>query len=146
MIITNNEIKLLNLNDKVIGITSGCFDLLHYYHLRYLERCKSLCDILIVGVDSDLLVYQNKHKYPTIPEHHRLAMIDALKCVDITFKMDSLNDLLNMYKHVNKVFKNSNTIYGKQVNYGDAELVIVPDIEEVNSTTQIINKIQHAIK
>lgn len=86
MIINSNELALLKLEGKVVGLTSGCFDLVHFYHLRYLERCKSLCDILIVGVDSDLLVYANKNKYPVIPEHHRLTMIDALKCVDIAFK------------------------------------------------------------
>lgn len=29
MIINNNELQLLNLEGKVVGLTSGCFDLLH---------------------------------------------------------------------------------------------------------------------
>ncbi|QIG63501.1 hypothetical protein DAC20_10 [Bacteroides phage DAC20] len=144
MIISNNEFQLLNLEGKVIGLTSGCFDLLHFYHLRYLERCKALCDILIVGVDSDLLVYANKNKYPVIPEHHRLSMIDALKCVDITFKMDSLKDLINKFSLSNKLFKNGTSIYGEEVKMSsNLELVIVPDIEEVNSTTNLISKIKN---
>lgn len=144
MIINNNELQLLNLEGKVVGLTSGCFDLLHFYHLRYLERCKALCDILIVGVDSDLLVYSNKNKYPVIPEHHRLSMIDALKCVDVTFKMDSLKDLINKFPLANKLFKNGNSIYGEEVKTSsNLELVIVPDIEEVNSTTNLIFKIKN---
>lgn len=144
MIINNNELQLLNLEGKVVGLTSGCFDLLHFYHLRYLERCKALCDILIVGVDSDLLVYSNKNKYPVIPEHHRLSMIDALKCVDVTFKMDSLKDLINKFPLANKLFKNGNSIYGEEVKTSsNLELVIVPDIEEVNSTTNLISKIKN---
>lgn len=50
MIITLNEFNLIQTRDKKIGLTSGCFDLIHYYHLRYLERCKANCDLLIVGV------------------------------------------------------------------------------------------------
>ena len=34
-------------------ITYGSFDLLHYGHIRLLERAKSLGDYLIVGVTSD---------------------------------------------------------------------------------------------
>lgn len=144
MIINNNELQLLNLEGKIVGLTSGCFDLLHFYHLRYLERCKALCDILIVGVDSDLLVYSNKNKYPVIPEHHRLSMIDALKCVDVTFKMDSLKDLTNKFSLANKLFKNGNSIYGEEVKTSsNLELIIVPDIEEVNSTTNLISKIKN---
>ena len=142
MIINSNELALLKLEGKVVGLTSGCFDLVHFYHLRYLEKCKSLCDILIVGVDSDLLVYANKNKYPVIPEHHRLTMIDALKCVDIAFKMDSLKDLTDKFPFANKLFKNGDLIYGNQVEKGSLELVIVPDIEEVSSTSDLIAKIK----
>ena len=143
MIIKRNEIHKLDLQGKVVGLTSGCFDLLHYYHLRYFERCKALCDFLIVGVDSDLLVLHNKNKAPIIPEHHRMAMVDALKCVDAVFPMDSVKDIEDFYSISDKVFKNATTIYGTEVKVGDkSELVIIPDIEELYSTTAIINKIK----
>lgn len=34
-------------------ITYGTYDLLHYGHLRLLERAKKLGDYLIVGITSD---------------------------------------------------------------------------------------------
>ena len=142
MIIRRNEIDKLDLHSKVVGLTSGCYDILHYYHLRYLERCKSLCDFLIVGVDSDLLIHKNKNKMPVIPEHHRMAMVDALKCVDAVFQMDEISDIFEFYSVSHKVFKNSNVIYGKQIDVVGPELVIIPDIEELYSTTAIINKIK----
>lgn len=71
-------------------------------------------------------------------------MIDALKCVDVTFKMDSLKDLINKFPLANKLFKNGNSIYGEEVKTSsNLELVIVPDIEEVNSTTNLISKIKN---
>ncbi|RLT75601.1 hypothetical protein D7V95_13085 [bacterium J10(2018)] len=60
MIIKPQDIVNLRVGGKIVGVTSGCFDLLHFYHLRYLERCRALCDFLIVGVDSDILVHANK--------------------------------------------------------------------------------------
>ena len=145
MIIRRNEIHKIDLSGKVVGVTSGCFDLLHFYHLRYLEKCKAQCDFLIVGVDSDTLVNKNKNKTPMIPEHHRIAMVDALKCVDAVFQMDEIKDIVSFYPIANKVFKNSDTIYGQKVEISNAlcaELVIVPDIEEVYSTTALIEKIR----
>lgn len=145
MIIRRNEIHKLDLQGKIIGVTSGCFDLFHFYHLRYLERCAAQCDFLIVGVDSDTLVYHNKNKIPVITEHHRIAVVDSLKCVDAVFQMDSIKDIELFYPIADKVFKNSDTIYGKKVDISNsisAELVIVPDIEEVYSTTALIEKIR----
>lgn len=145
MIITKSDLPNLDLKGKVVGITSGCFDLLHFYHLRYLERCKALCDFLIVGVDSDLLVSQNKSKTPVIPEHHRMAMVDALKCVDATFRMDVISDIDEYARRasVDMMFKNLPTIYGKEVKAPDGiKLVLIPDIEEVSSTTELIEKIR----
>lgn len=142
MILRRSDVDKLGLAGKVVGLTSGCYDILHYYHLRYLERCKSLCDFLIVGVDSDLLIQKNKNKMPVIPEHHRMAMVDALKCVDAVFQMDEISDIFEFYSIADKVFKNSNVIYGKQIDVIGPELVIIPDIEELYSTTAIINKIK----
>lgn len=43
-----------------VGYTSGVFDLFHFGHVAYLEQCKKLCDVLVVGVDSDAMVKRNK--------------------------------------------------------------------------------------
>jgi cytidyltransferase-like protein len=142
---SKQDIPNLNIAGKVVGITSGCFDLLHFYHFRFLERCKAQCDFLIVGVDSDMLVYQNKNKVPMIPEHHRMAMVDALKCVDATFRMDSISDIdeFAVATSATKMFKNLPTIYGNEVKPPiGVNLILIPDIEEVSSTSALIEKIR----
>ena len=67
----------------MIVYTVGTFDLLHVGHLALLEYCKSLGDILAVGVASDRVVNSYKPNVPVIPLEQRLEMLKALQCVDI---------------------------------------------------------------
>lgn len=63
----------------VRGLTSGCFDLCHVGHILYLQRCKLLCDELIVGVDSDELVRKTKGpRRLIISENERLDLVRNL--------------------------------------------------------------------
>ena len=65
-----------------VGYTAGVFDLFHVGHLNLLERCKEMCDFLIVGICDDNYVRNIKHKEPVITENDRVRIINALKCVD----------------------------------------------------------------
>ena len=92
----------------ITGFTSGCFDLIHYGHLKYLERCSNLCDCLIVGVDSDKMVKQFKGPLrPIIPEAERLELINSLALVDRAVLVHNLMDLTrwSYSLSVDKVFK-----------------------------------------
>lgn len=65
-----------------VGYTCGVFDLFHVGHLNLLERCKEMCEVLIVGVCDDAYVRDIKHKEPVINENDRTRILNALKCVD----------------------------------------------------------------
>lgn len=67
----------------MIVYTVGTFDLLHVGHLALLEYCKSLGDVLAVGVASDRVVNSYKPNVPVIPLEERMEMLKALQCVDI---------------------------------------------------------------
>jgi cytidyltransferase-like protein len=141
MLISSQDIPFLP-RDRCIGLTSGCFDLLHYYHLHYLERCSAECDFLLVGVDSDQLLTNFKAKAPCIPEHHRAAMVAALKPVDAVFIMRNLDQFQEMANCAHKIFKNAPELYGRKIVGGAGKLVVIPDVDEVQSTTAIVAKIR----
>jgi len=67
----------------MIVYTVGTFDLLHVGHLALLNRCKTLGDVVAVGVASDEVVNLYKLHVPVIPLNQRIEMLEALQCVDI---------------------------------------------------------------
>lgn len=80
---------------------NGCFDLLHAGHLAYLEWAASLGDSLFVGVNSDASVRRRKGSgHPVIPEHERLALVRALRCVSSArlFDEDTPEELIRQVK------------------------------------------------
>lgn len=63
--------------------TNGCFDLLHYGHVNYLQRARKLGDLLVVGLNSNASVRQLKGRgRPLVRQQHRAAVLAALACVD----------------------------------------------------------------
>ncbi|AIT10012.1 glycerol-3-phosphate cytidylyltransferase [Candidatus Francisella endociliophora] len=70
------------MSKKIVGYTTGVYDMFHVGHLHLLKRAKNHCDYLIVGVSTDDLVMEYKKKLPIIPFEHRLEIISSLKFVD----------------------------------------------------------------
>lgn len=54
----------------------------HIGHLNLINNAKKYCDYLIVGVNSDALVQEYKHKSTIISECERAAIVANLKAVD----------------------------------------------------------------
>ncbi len=67
----------------MVVYTVGTWDLLHVGHLALLEHCKTLGDVLAVGVAADNVVELYKPNVPVIPLNQRVEMLNALRCIDI---------------------------------------------------------------
>lgn len=73
----------LKADGKRVVFTNGCFDLLHPGHIRLLEECRALGDVLIVAINTDASVRKNKGpSRPLIPEQERAEVLAALAAVD----------------------------------------------------------------
>ncbi|MFZ8784606.1 D-glycero-beta-D-manno-heptose 1-phosphate adenylyltransferase [Thermocrinis sp.] len=98
--------ELLELLEKFRGkkkivFTNGCFDILHAGHADYLNKAKSLGDILVVGINSDASVRRIKgEKRPILPQQMRAYLLDNLKPVDyvVIFEEDTPLELIKAIK------------------------------------------------
>ena len=64
---------------KVV-LANGCFDPLHYGHLKHLEEAKKLGDWLVVALTDDAHIKKQGHPIFNVKE--REEMLRALRCVD----------------------------------------------------------------
>lgn len=91
--------------EKIIGYTTGVFDMFHIGHLNILKNAKEHCDYLIVGVSTDELVQDYKHKKPIIPFEERIKIVEAIKYVDEVIPQTSMDKYAAWEKlHFNILF------------------------------------------
>ena len=82
-------VKAARENHQTIGFTNGCFDCCHLGHLHSLMEAKKLCDVLIVGVNSDESVRGNKGPLrPIQDEKTRAMLLASLVFVDYVIVFD----------------------------------------------------------
>jgi rfaE bifunctional protein nucleotidyltransferase chain/domain len=138
---------------KSVVWTNGCFDLLHPGHIASLTSAKALGDVLIVGLNSDRSVRENKGPTrPVLNERERAELLSALEVVDhvIVFDEKTPETILNQLKpdiHTKgaeyappngRPVPEAATViaYGGRIEY----LPLVPGI----STTELIRRISAA--
>ncbi len=92
---------LLREKKSKVVFTNGCFDILHRGHVSYLERAKSLGDILILGLNSDASVRRLKGEgRPINDEESRATVMAALNSVDyvVIFDEDTPLELIKQVR------------------------------------------------
>lgn len=83
---TEFENFLNETKNKKVVFTNGCFDILHRGHVSYLNEAKSLGDILVVGLNSDVSVKRLKgESRPVNKENDRKFVLENLKSIDFVF-------------------------------------------------------------
>jgi D-beta-D-heptose 7-phosphate kinase/D-beta-D-heptose 1-phosphate adenosyltransferase len=132
---------------KRIVFTNGCFDLLHVGHVKYLQKARSLGDLLILGLNSDASVRRLKGpKRPLIDQEERAHLLAALDCIDyvIVFDEDTPLDLLSAIKP-NILVKGSDysldEVVGRDVVESFGGRVELITFVDGKSTTNIIERV-----
>ncbi len=120
-------------------LTYGTFDLLHYGHIRLLQRAKALGDYLIVAVSTDefnaLKGKKSYHNYET-----RKKMLEAIRYVDLVIPEDNWEQKIDDVKtyHVDVVVMGSDWAGSDRFEYlNDYCEVVYLDRTEGISTTKI---------
>lgn len=73
----------LKTNNKKLVLAGGCFDILHFGHVTFLEKAAELGDILFVFVESDESIKKTKgQSRPINMQIERAKIISALKAVN----------------------------------------------------------------
>ena len=138
-------------NEIIIGYTTGVYDMFHIGHLNVIKRAKEQCDFLIVGVSTDELVKTEKGKTPVIPYNERIAIVDAIKYVDMVVPQPDKDKMAASEKyHFQKMFVGSDwkgtpqwNEFEEQFSPLDVEIVYLPHTDGISSTelTEVIKDI-----
>lgn len=111
-----------------VGLTNGCFDILHYGHVTYLAEARKKCDKLIVALNTDDSVKALKGPLrPVNDENTRGQVMAALSSVDmVTFFGSDARDFDTTATAIAQTIKPD--IYFKG---GDYKLEDVPEAQAV---------------
>ena len=81
---------------KII-LANGCFDPLHYGHLKHLQEAKALGGWLIVSVTRDSAVNKGPGR-PIFTEQQRAEMVRNLRCVDSVVVVENALEAIQLLK------------------------------------------------
>lgn len=141
------EKNALNLHQQKIVFTNGCFDVLHFGHVYYLQQARQLGDLLVVGLNSDASVKRLKgDSRPINGEKERAYVLAALAFVDyvVVFEEDTPEKIIKKVKPDVLVkggdYEISNIVGADFVQQNGGIVTTIPFVEGFSST-QIIEKL-----
>jgi D-glycero-beta-D-manno-heptose 1-phosphate adenylyltransferase len=120
---------------------------LHIGHVRYLQKAKTLGDILILALNTDRSVQRIKDpRRPIMSQAHRAEVVAALGCVDYVTLFDEPDPQKLIAALVPDILVKGrdwakNQIIGRDiVEAGGGKVITLPVVPQV-STTKVINSI-----
>jgi D-beta-D-heptose 7-phosphate kinase/D-beta-D-heptose 1-phosphate adenosyltransferase len=132
---------------KKIVFTNGCFDLLHLGHVVYLEKARSMGDVLIIGLNTDDSVKRLKGaERPLISEADRARVLASLSSVStvVLFEQDTPIELIEAIKPDVLVkgadYQEEEVVGASFVRSYQGQVALIPLVEE-RSTTKIADKL-----
>ena len=137
----------------VLVMTCGCFDLtIHPGHLQYLKKAKELGDTLIVLLNTDKWIMENKRE-PIMAQNDRKEMLESLGFVDYVIIFDTNEEKKDIILDLKPDFwikaskdNEYNTKYDivetETVESYGGRVIIIPS-ERDFSTTEIIKKVKN---
>ncbi len=132
---------------KKIVFTNGCFDILHVGHIEYIKFSRSQGDMLIVGLNTDKSVREQKGlKRPFVPEVERARLVSALEDVSYVVLFDELTPEKLIHKVKPDIlvkgedWKEKGVVGQEFVESYGGKVILAPLVEGV-STTNVVSTI-----
>ncbi len=120
--------------------TNGCFDILHRGHVELLLFCKSIGDIVIVGINSDRSVKELKGQTrPINSQEDRKFLLESLSCIDKVVIFDE-DTPINIIKQIKPdiIVKGGDYSIEEVVGNNLAKVVIFNTVGEYSTTKTIL--------
>lgn len=152
----NRIIKLEDLKKpqdlgRVRILTGGCFDIVHYGHVIFLQKAKEIGGSLIVALESDRHIKEYKKRNPFHNQQQRAQIISAFRFVDCVILLPYLQGFEQYYNmvsvvkpHYIAVEKSDRQISNKekQAKKIKAKLMVVTDHINNTSTSKLIDAVK----
>lgn len=80
------------------GFTCGTFDLCHAGHMLMFKECKTMCDYLIVGLQTDPSIDRPEKHKPVQSLEERMIQLESVKYIDEIVIYTTETELYNLLK------------------------------------------------
>jgi len=84
IVVFSNLRKIKNKNIVLVG---GCFDILHYGHLIFLQKAKEHGNFLIIALESDKFIRERKKRGAVHNQQQRAEILSSINFVDLVVKL-----------------------------------------------------------
>ena len=130
-----------------VGFLAGCFDLIHPGYIKMFEDAKTVCDHLIVGLQTDPTIDRpDLHKEKPIHTlEERKIVLSAIKFVDQIETYSTEDELYELLKNINVDVRILGTDYTDKPYTGDSLDIPIHFHKRDHSwsTTNLRNKIRN---
>lgn len=86
------------MNNNKKGIIAGCFDIIHPGYIKMFEDAKSVCDHLVIALQSDPTIDRPEKNKPVQTLEERKIILNAISYIDEIKVYNTEEDLYNLLK------------------------------------------------
>jgi D-beta-D-heptose 7-phosphate kinase/D-beta-D-heptose 1-phosphate adenosyltransferase len=139
--------KFIKNTKKKITLTSGCFDIFHYGHAKFLNEASKISEYFIVALNSDKSIKKIKGiNRPIINLKHRIGLLSSLNFIDVIIVFNESTPLkivkaIKPYYFVKGGDYNKNNLELKKILLYSKKIKFLKYIKNL-STSKIIKKIK----
>lgn len=132
-----------------IVLVGGCFDLMHYGHVRFLQEARKHAEILVVALESDEHIETYKKRKPVHSQQERAEILTSMRSVDHVVTLPFLQSdeeyatlVKNLKPHIIAVTSPDKHIDKKRLHasqYGAHVVEVIPVISQF-ATRKIVSE------